>query len=46
MNVIKKINHLYRKIMFHFSDRSIEAILKYDPLNVLEYKDYEKEVNK
>ena len=26
---------LYRKIMFFFSKQDIDAILKYDPLNIL-----------
>ncbi len=34
--MIKKINLLYRKIMFKFSKKDLDAILKYDPLNLLQ----------
>jgi len=33
--MIKKINLMYRKLMFKFSKKDMEAILKYDPLDVL-----------
>ena len=34
-NMLKKINIFYRKIMFKFSKKDLDAILKYDPLNLL-----------
>mgnify|MGYP003627751170 FL=1 len=39
--MIKQLNLLYRKLMFYFSKKDIDAILKYDPLNILQ----ENEVN-
>jgi len=33
-----KLKLLYRKIMFLFSKQDLDAILKYDPLNILEDK--------
>lgn len=32
---MKKLILIYRKIRFYFSNRGLEAILKYDPLNIL-----------
>ena len=34
-NIIIKFNLLYRKLAFYFSKQDMEAILKYDPLNIL-----------
>ena len=34
-NIIIKFNLVYRKIAFYFSKQDMEAILKYDPLNIL-----------
>jgi hypothetical protein len=34
--MIKQLNLLYRKLMFYFSKKDMEAILKYDPLNILQ----------
>jgi hypothetical protein len=33
--MIKKINLMYRKLMFKFSKQDMKAILKYDPLDIL-----------
>jgi hypothetical protein len=33
--LIKKINLMYRKIMFEYSKKDLNAILKYDPLDIL-----------
>jgi hypothetical protein len=33
---MKQLNLLYRKLMFYFSKKDIEAILKYDPLDILQ----------
>ena len=33
---MKQLNLLYRKVMYFFSKKDIEAILKYDPLNILQ----------
>ena len=35
-NMIKKINLMYRRLMFKFSKQDIKAVLKYDPLNLLQ----------
>ena len=35
MLTVYKIKLLYRKIRFHFSKKDINAILKYDPLDIL-----------
>jgi len=32
---MNKLKLLYRKVMFLFSKQDIDAILKYDPLNIL-----------
>jgi hypothetical protein len=34
--MIKKINLIYRRIMWKFSKKDLNAILKYDPLNLLQ----------
>ena len=34
--MIKKINLIYRRIMWKFSKQDIKAVLKYDPLNLLQ----------
>ena len=34
--MIKKINLMYRRLMFKFSKQDIKAVLKYDPLNLLQ----------
>ena len=34
--MIKKINLMYRRIMWKFSKKDLNAILKYDPLNLLQ----------
>ena len=34
--MIKKINLIYRRLMFKFSKQDIKAVLKYDPLNLLQ----------
>jgi hypothetical protein len=34
--MIKKINLIYRRIMWKFSKKDIKAVLKYDPLNLLQ----------
>ena len=39
--MIKQLNLLYRKLMFYFSKKDIDAIIKYDPLDILQ----EREVN-
>ena len=42
--MIKQLNLLYRKLMFYFSKKDIDAIIKYDPLDILqerEINDYE-----
>ena len=31
----KKLKIIYRKVMFKFSKKDLNAILKYDPLNLL-----------
>ena len=31
----KKLNLIFRKIMFKFSKKDMNAVLKYDPLNIL-----------
>jgi len=33
--MFNKLNLIYRKIMFKFSKKDLNAILKYDPLNLL-----------
>ncbi len=33
--MIKKINLIYRRFMFKFSKKDLNAILKYDPLDIL-----------
>jgi len=33
--MLNKLNLIYRKIMFKFSKKDLNAILKYDPLNLL-----------
>ena len=33
---MKQLNLLYRKVMFYFSKKDMDAILKYDPLNILQ----------
>ena len=33
--MIKKINLMYRRLMFKFSKKDMNAILKYDPLDIL-----------
>jgi hypothetical protein len=33
--MIKKIKLIYRRIMFKYSKQDIKAILKYDPLDIL-----------
>ena len=33
--MIKKIKLLYRRLMFKFSKQDLNAILKYDPLDLL-----------
>jgi len=38
---MKQLNLLYLKVMYLFSKKDITAILKYDPLNILQ----ESEVN-
>jgi len=32
---MKKIKLMIRKILWHFSKKDLNAILKYDPLNIL-----------
>jgi hypothetical protein len=32
---MSKLKLLYRKVMFLFSKQDLDAILKYDPLNIL-----------
>ena len=39
--MIKQLNLFYRKLIFYFSKKDIDAIIKYDPLNILQ----EREVN-
>ena len=34
-NIIIKFNLFYRKLAFYFSKQDMEAILKFDPLNIL-----------
>jgi hypothetical protein len=34
--MIKKINLIYRRIMWKFSKKDLNAVLKYDPLNLLQ----------
>lgn len=34
-----QLNLLYRKLMFYFSKKDIDAILKYDPLNILQERE-------
>jgi len=34
--MIKKINLMYRRIMWKFSKKDLNAVLKYDPLNLLQ----------
>jgi len=34
--MIKKINLMYRRLMWKFSKKDLNAILKYDPLNLLQ----------
>ena len=34
-NIIIKFNLVYRKIAFYFSKQDMKAILKFDPLNIL-----------
>ena len=33
--MIKKINLIYRRLMFKFSKKDLNAILKYDPSDIL-----------
>jgi hypothetical protein len=33
--MIKKINLIYRRLMFKYSKQDLNAILKYDPLDIL-----------
>jgi len=33
--MIKKINLMYRRLMFKYSKQDLNAILKYDPLDIL-----------
>jgi len=33
---MKQLNLLYRKVMFYFSNKDMDAILKYDPLDILQ----------
>jgi hypothetical protein len=33
--MIKKINLMYRRLMFKYSKQDMKAILKYDPLDIL-----------
>ena len=35
MKIYNKLNWLYRRIMFKFSKQDLNAVLKYDPLNIL-----------
>jgi len=35
---MKKLILIYRKIRFYFSNKGLEAILKYDPLDILSDK--------
>jgi hypothetical protein len=37
-NIFLKIGLIYRKIAFYFSKKDMKAILKYDPLNILNNK--------
>ena len=39
--MIKQLNLFYRKLIFYFSKKDMDAIIKYDPLNILQ----EREVN-
>ena len=36
---MKQLNLLYRKLMFYFSKKDIDAILKYDPLDILQERE-------
>jgi hypothetical protein len=38
---MNKLKLLYRKVMFLFSKQDLDAILKYDPLNILTDKKVE-----
>src|SRR6056300_703354 len=40
--IMKQLNLLYRKVMYFFSKKDIEAILKYDPLNILQESESKK----
>ena len=42
---MKQLNLLYRKLMFYFSKKDIDAILKYDPLNNLQEREKQNENN-
>ena len=42
---MKQLNLLYRKVMYFFSKKDITAILKYDPLNILQESEGKRWVN-
>jgi len=40
---MKQLNLLYRKVMFYFSNKDMDAILKYDPLDILQESEDKKQ---